>query len=276
MAKFTAKRLMEVCESQNGTVGGYKYWNYFGQPGRANEDWCCVSGCYCLAEAGSNIGCWPNCGRVEADGGIQAGMLKAGFKKCSSISEAGKGACVIINHHNDSYYIYDHFVIWCGTYSYQNGVYGIDVWNGNASNTFKKSWYPLSHIEAVYMPNFDGEEPAATGKIAVDGIVGTQTVTRWQKWLGVAQTGSFAGQNRGYQAYLPAVTAISWGGGGCAAVKAIQKIVGATQDGLMGPQTVRLLQSWMNKHCKSGLAVDGKLGTQTAKAIQKALNSKLG
>lgn len=113
---------------------------------------------------------------------------------------------------------------------------------------------------------------ASTGKVAVDGVIGVQTVTAWQKWLGVSQTGSFSGQSRDYQAYLPAVTAISYGGGGCAAVKAIQKKVGAAQDGIMGPQTVRLLQVWLNKHCKSNITVDGKLGTQTAKAIQTALN----
>lgn len=154
---FTAKKLLEVCESQNGTVGGNKYCDYFNRTDLHGQDWCCVFGCWALAQAGRNIGCWPNCGRVEAEGGVQAGMLKAGFKQCSSLAEAGPGACIIINHHNDNYYIYDHFVIWIGTYSYQNGVKGIDVWNGNASNSVKKSWYPVSHVERIWMPNFDSE-----------------------------------------------------------------------------------------------------------------------
>ena len=151
---FTANKLLEVCKTQNGTVGGEKYWKYFGYNSSFyNKDWCCVFGCWALAEAGKNIGCWPNCGRVKSDGGIQYGMEAAGFKKVNSLDEAGAGACIIINHHNDSYYIYDHFVIWKGTYS--NDGKSIKVWNGNASNSVKESEYPINHIEAIFMPNFE-------------------------------------------------------------------------------------------------------------------------
>ena len=166
---FTADKLLATCKSQNGTVGGYKYWNYFGQPGRAKEDWCCVFGCWALAESGRNIGCWASCGRIASDGGVQYGMAQAGFKKCSSLDEAGPGACIIINHHNDDYLIYDHFVIWMGTYSKNSkGELGIDVWNGNASNSVKASWYPVSHVQVIYMPNFDSA--AKNGWVQESGV----------------------------------------------------------------------------------------------------------
>ena len=167
---FTAKKLLEVCASQDGHVGGNKYCDYFGRSDLYGKAWCSVFGCWSFANAGRNIGCWPNCGRVEAEGGVQAGMKKAGFKECKSLDEAGPGAALIINHHDDGYYIYDHFTIWCGTYSYNSsGVYCVDVWNGNASNKVQKSKYPVSHVERIWMPNFDSEQPAKDGWVKENG-----------------------------------------------------------------------------------------------------------
>ena len=187
---FTSKTLLDICKSQNGTVGGEKYWKYWGYDSSFyNKDWCCVYGCWALAQAGKNIGCWPNCGRVKADGGIQYGMANAGFKKCNSLDECGAGACIIINHHNDSYYIYDHFVFWDGTYT-KDGK-SINVWNGNASNSVKKSTYPINHIEAIFMPDF---EDIKNGWFDEDGKWHYYTDGKMDKSCWKAGEGKYAGK----------------------------------------------------------------------------------
>ena len=44
-------------------------------------------------------------------------------------------------------------------------------------------------------------------------------------------------------------------------------------DGLMGPQTVRCLQAWLNDRGYLCGEVDGVLGPNTAKAVQRSLNA---
>ena len=54
---------------------------------------------------------------------------------------------------------------------------------------------------------------------------------------------------------------------GSMTVRAIQKLVGATADGIMGRETVKAMQRFL------GVTVDGCMGTGTVKAWQRYLNS---
>ena len=58
---------------------------------------------------------------------------------------------------------------------------------------------------------------------------------------------------------------------GKATVKALQKKVGAAQDGFWGKDTSTKLQQWLKKKGYS-LAVDGYFGHESVKALQKSLN----
>lgn len=113
----------------------------------------------------------------------------------------------------------------------------------------------------------------ATGKLDVDGYLGVQSITAWQLALGTYADGYISGQSVFNREYLPRLVSVSYDGGGSQLVKAIQRKVGADVDGYMGPQTVRCLQAWLNKHCGESLEVDGYLGPNTACAVQRALNA---
>lgn len=105
-------------------------------------------------------------------------------------------------------------------------------------------------------------------KLDVDGILGTKSVTKWQQVMGTYVDGVVSDQWKPNAKYFPALTAVEFGDAdeGSALVKAIQKVVGATQDGILGPKTVKAIQK------RVGTTQDGILGSQTAKAIQKRLN----
>jgi resuscitation-promoting factor RpfA len=87
----------------------------------------------------------------------------------------------------------------------------------------------------------------ATGKLAVDGVMGPLTTGAIQRWVGVAANGSF----------------------GRTTAKALQRKVGATPDGAIGPLTTRALQ------IKIGARQDGArhLSSTTVSALQTYLNS---
>lgn len=107
--------------------------------------------------------------------------------------------------------------------------------------------------------------PAAP-QIAVDGAIGHETVRRWQSVMGTTQDGVVSNQLN--VNYRPALFAVNHNEpyGQSQLVKAVQRAVGVTVDGLMGQQTIRALQR------RLGVAVDGVLGHETAKALQQLLN----
>lgn len=97
---------------------------------------------------------------------------------------------------------------------------------------------------------FSGNSKAPTPttgstKLVVDGVWGTNTSKKLQKYLGVTQDGIF----------------------GIKSITALQRWVGTTQDGVMGPKTVTALQK------KLGVTQDGICGPKTVKALQTFLNT---
>lgn len=103
--------------------------------------------------------------------------------------------------------------------------------------------------------------------LLVDGWVGPATIKALQARLGTPVDGLISGQASANRIYLPAVTAIAYGGGGSLMVAALQARLGATPDGYLGPQTVK---AWQRR---LGATSDGYLGRDTGRAIQRHLNT---
>jgi len=106
----------------------------------------------------------------------------------------------------------------------------------------------------------------SSGKLAVDGSWGPATTRALQKHFGTAVDGVISGQKKGgWNAQIPS---ISWGSGGSQLVAAMQKALHITQDGYLGPDTVKHLQ----KH--EGTTQDGVISnpSQCVMAMQRHLN----
>lgn len=128
-------------------------------------------------------------------------------------------------------------------------------------------------------------KPAApitsSSKISVDGEWGKDTTKATQKVLGTPVDGIVSKQSTSLKVYLPNVLTSSWQfkksgfKGGSSMVKAIQKLVGVSQDGLCGKNTVKAMQRFLNTKGYNCGAVDGVMGKNTVMAWQKYINSRL-
>ena len=112
------------------------------------------------------------------------------------------------------------------------------------------------------------------GELEVDGWLGVQSVTAWQEALGTHADGFVSGQDWADWGYVPNLVAVerTREAYGSQLVATVQKVVGADVDGLMGPQTVRCLQAWLNARGFGCGEVDGVLGPNTAMAVQRSIN----
>ena len=104
-------------------------------------------------------------------------------------------------------------------------------------------------------------------KITVDGWLGKESIRAWQKLLGTPIDGVVSGQNGENKPYLQNLVSVNWSREGSLMVQALQRMVGTTADGYLGPETVKHIQSYV------GVSVDGYLGSNTAAAIQKRINT---
>lgn len=105
--------------------------------------------------------------------------------------------------------------------------------------------------------------------LTVDGYWGKATTKALQKALGTVSDGEIWGQYAGNQAAKAITSGVKFGKGGSPVIKALQKHVGAKQDGILGKETVRKLQSYL------GTPVDGELWKPSAvvKEMQRRLNA---
>lgn len=101
-------------------------------------------------------------------------------------------------------------------------------------------------------------------KLAVDGLGGKATVSRLQAFLGVSVTGGIT-IKKDLHKYVPSLISFEYGDGS-PTVKALQKWLGITQDGLWGSGTSKALQK------KLDLSQDGIFSTDDMKALQTYLN----
>nr|DAT48719.1 MAG TPA: N-acetylmuramoyl-L-alanine amidase [Caudoviricetes sp.] len=112
-----------------------------------------------------------------------------------------------------------------------------------------------------------------TGKLAIDGEFGRQSVTAMQKWLGSPyRDGVLSGQLLKCKPYILNMSyGVKWGIGGSATVKILQRVVGVGADGYLGHDTICGIQRYLNSKGYS-LTVDGYAGYKTCSAFQNYLN----
>lgn len=161
-----------------------------------------------------------------------------------------------------------HFV--CSVaYKYENGKHWVYVKDSYSNSTLRNGWITYEdNMRNDVLKVWSGKLPAKAvddGKLVVDGIGGIATVNRLQEFLGVPQTDGIT-IKKDLQKYVPALKAYDYGNGS-PTVKAMQKWLGISQDGLWGANTSKALQK------KLGVAQDGIAGTATFKALQTYLNT---
>ena len=145
------------------------------------------------------------------------------------------------------------------------------VYNGDILVTKTKG-------HTVIVTSGNARSSSTSSALTVDGSWGTATTKRAQTVFGTTVDGYVSGQLTSCKKYLTAASTTSWkfssSGSGSQLIKAIQKKVGATQDGKAGQATVKALQTWLNSNASAGLTVDGYMGTKTVKAFQTWLNAQ--
>ena len=110
-------------------------------------------------------------------------------------------------------------------------------------------------------------------EIEVDGVWGKATTKKAQQVFGTVVDGKVSRQKYTCKKYLQNASTLSWEfktenfGNGSALIRAIQNKIGATPDGLFGPNSVKKLQTFL------GVSVDGYMGAETVKAFQRWLNA---
>lgn len=139
--------------------------------------------------------------------------------------------------------------------------------------------YLKGDVVGVYVGKTVQKEPAPKGKLAVDGIGGTNTIKATQKFFGTTQDGYLGDQKKKLSVYYPSITAVKYGKGkkGSQTVRALQKWLGLTRDGIIGKGTTA---AWQKKLRDLGYLakdekIDGLFGVKSMKAWQRFLNDKL-
>ena len=123
---------------------------------------------------------------------------------------------------------------------------GLTRANGGAASAARASTMTVSRSTtrtAIAVPS-----ARATGRLAVDGVMGPMTTRAIQRWVGTTPDGAFGPMSK----------------------KALQRKVGVSADGAIGPRTIRALQA------RIGARQDGasSLNRSTVMRLQAYLNSR--
>lgn len=125
-----------------------------------------------------------------------------------------------------------------------------------------------SGSNSAVKPSTPSAKPSAN-KIAEDGMFGSSTARRLQQYFGTTQDGVISHQYK--QKYNQNVYAAQFDSTlkGSNVIKALQKLLGVTQDGLLGQATIKALQK------RLGTTQDGVISpvSNAVKALQQALNN---
>ena len=116
--------------------------------------------------------------------------------------------------------------------------------------------------------------------LEINGIWDKKTTIKTQEVFKTPADGIISKQNLIYKPYLQAISTDSWQFYQCNAtgsmlIREIQKLIGVYQDGICGKNTIKALQTFLNKNGFNAGSVDGYMGKNTVKAWQKYINSKL-
>ena len=160
-----------------------------------------------------------------------------------------------------------HYIAVVGYSNYQYLVY-------DPASTVRTGWHTFEDfagdIAALYTSSIKWKD-----KLVVDGLWGKKTTKLAQKVFKTTQDGIISNQNQDMKKFLPNCQSTTWDfvspsklKTGSELVKAIQKMLGITEDGFFGMQTCRALQKFL------GVTVDGYFGGESVSAFQNWLNKQ--
>lgn len=169
----------------------------------------------------------------------------------SSYWTSGGHYIAIVGYRNNNYLVYD------------------------PASEVRTGWHPFSdfagNISALYTCN----RRWGNGKIIVDGQWGPATTILAQKVFGTFVDGIISNQNKDMKKFLPNCQVSSWEfvnasklKTGSDLIRAIQRMLGISDDGFFGMQTCRALQVFLN------VPDDGYFGGQSVTAWQNWLNKQ--
>lgn len=125
-------------------------------------------------------------------------------------------------------------------------------------------------------PSIPNPKVVPVPKLTLDGIGGTLTVMAAQMFFGTPVDGVYGGQRKDLiEKWCPSLTAVEYGKKGSVGVKAIQRWLGITDDGVWGKATSKALQKKLASMGYDVGAIDSIFGGRSMKAFQKFLNDNL-
>lgn len=296
---YLEKKSNSDLDLKTGNAGSGNYTKYGKWFGVNPALWCAQFVCWCFAQAYGSIA------KEMLYGGYSAACetMRSRFVKAGRYDKTPKvGSCIFFSgtRHAGANHIgivtkvtADRVYTTEGNTSGASGV--IDNGGGVANKSYSRSY---SRIMGYGHPNFDiggtttntttntTTKPSTTtttstssksNKISVDGEWGKDTTKAAQKVFKTTVDGIVSRQVWKYKKYMPNCLTSSWQfyetpskyKGGSELIKAIQKWVGVSQDGLCGQGTIKALQK------KLGVKADGYMGPNTVKAFQTYLNKYL-
>lgn len=259
-------------DSQAGTKYGRWYAqltgvSYYGQSG---VPFCAMFASWVFNKAGATCSGLP--------GAYTPTMWAAAKRSGSALSNKKNCQPGDIVYFNWDGGVVDHV----GIIEKNNGSYVTTI-EGNTNNgqvaRRTRAW---SVIEGCVRPNYSSSSStnsstkstsSSSAKLDVDGYWGPATTRRLQTYLGTTVDGIISSQNRAIKSSNPGLQSSSWewvsNPGGSQCIKAWQKKVGTTQDGIWGPNTCRATQKYL------GTYQDGVVSSPSnmVKALQTRLNN---
>lgn len=215
-------------------------------------------------------------------GNILPVFLKCGFKDVSSEVNKGTGAGlkrgdVLLN-------IQHHVAMYCGngkeveaSINEKGKAVGGVPGDQTGREFLVRSYRNYPWDKVLRYVGAEAKKPKAKPQnesktaLSVDGSWGPATTKALQKHYGTTTDGIISDQYAGNKKYLSACSITSWifvwkTYHGSDVIKAMQKDLGVTVDGICGQETIKALQK------KVGAYVDGYMGVKTVKAVQTWLN----
>lgn len=168
---------------------------------------------------------------------------------------------------------------WADHVGYVEKVSGNDITviEGNYKKSVTRRHIAVNakRIRGYGVPKYDAEVEPKEDKLTVDGVWGKATTKRAQEVFGTTVDGKVSNQNAKYKDSNPGLSSATFEWetkptGSSKLIKAIQKKIGAEQDGHIGPNTIKAMQRWL------GTKVDGYVSkpSNMVKAFQKWLNEQ--
>ena len=154
----------------------------------------------------------------------------------------------------------------------------------NSTSSLRNGWMSYTgNIRGACLKVWTGKlngnpapSPKPIGKLVVDGVGGTATVTRIQEYFDLSDPdGLIGGQNASQKKYRPAMTAVVNGKGGSQTVTALQRWCGLDPDGIWGKTTSNGLQKKLKALGYYNGKMDSIFGAESVKALQTYLNDQL-